>query len=164
METTYWTPVTNKFYDQFPCLSCNVPMTTQIESCSPQQIDNCSHIVCHTCIHTSYILNKSQLCPVFDCIKSVNPLELPSFSNADTDTDMYANVDVEQAQAQDNYELDYKCYKCNKTDCYNYCEGYIIGCCGVGTDKHYCGMDYCNGGCGVLWCGCIDVCRRRCGL
>lgn len=69
----------------------------------------------------------------------------------------------QQAQPQDNYELEYRCYLCGKPDCYNDCEGYVIGCRGVGSEKHYCGMNYCQGGCGVLWCGCIDVCRRRCG-
>lgn len=29
--------------------------------------------------------------------------------------------------------------------------------------KHYCGDSDCIGDCGVLWCGCIDVCRKRCG-
>lgn len=28
----------------------------------------------------------------------------------------------------------------------------------------YCQVKGCPGGCGVLWCGCIDVCRGRCGL
>lgn len=28
----------------------------------------------------------------------------------------------------------------------------------------YCGHDDCEWDCGVLWCGCIDVCRGRCGL
>ena len=28
---------------------------------------------------------------------------------------------------------------------------------------HYCGEFYCTGDCGVLSCGCIDVCRGRCG-
>lgn len=30
-------------------------------------------------------------------------------------------------------------------------------------EKHYCGDYDCAGDCGVLWCGCIDVCRKRCG-
>lgn len=29
--------------------------------------------------------------------------------------------------------------------------------------KHYCGNYDCKEDCGVLWCGCIDVCRKRCG-
>lgn len=29
------------------------------------------------------------------------------------------------------------------------------------NDIHYCGDFYCEGDCGVLSCGCIDVCRRH---
>lgn len=25
--------------------------------------------------------------------------------------------------------------------------------------EHYCGSTECDGSCGVLWCGCIDICR-----
>ena len=28
---------------------------------------------------------------------------------------------------------------------------------------HYCGDPSCKEDCGELWCGCIDVCRGRCG-
>jgi hypothetical protein len=28
----------------------------------------------------------------------------------------------------------------------------------------HCGDRWCDWDCGVLWCGCIDVCRGRCGL
>jgi hypothetical protein len=33
------------------------------------------------------------------------------------------------------------------------------------TDQpiHYCNDRLCNWDCGTLWCGCIDVCRGRCG-
>ena len=30
--------------------------------------------------------------------------------------------------------------------------------------RHFCGDWICDGRCGVLWCGCIDVCRGRCGV
>lgn len=30
-------------------------------------------------------------------------------------------------------------------------------------DIHYCGNKDCEGDCGVLVCGCIDMCRNRCG-
>ena len=29
---------------------------------------------------------------------------------------------------------------------------------------HYCDDIWCQGGCGTLDCGCIDVCRGRCGM
>jgi len=29
---------------------------------------------------------------------------------------------------------------------------------------HYCSDLWCQGGCGTLDCGCIDVCRGRCGM
>jgi len=29
---------------------------------------------------------------------------------------------------------------------------------------HYCGNEDCEGDCGVLVCGCIDMCRGRCGI
>lgn len=29
---------------------------------------------------------------------------------------------------------------------------------------HHCGDRSCHWDCGVLWCGCIDICRGRCGL
>uniref|UniRef100_A0A6C0D6Y3 Uncharacterized protein n=1 Tax=viral metagenome TaxID=1070528 RepID=A0A6C0D6Y3_9ZZZZ len=29
---------------------------------------------------------------------------------------------------------------------------------------HHCDDIYCNGYCGTLHCGCIDVCRNRCGM
>jgi hypothetical protein len=32
------------------------------------------------------------------------------------------------------------------------------------TYKCPCYVDGCGGDCGTLWCGCIDVCRGRCGL
>ncbi len=31
------------------------------------------------------------------------------------------------------------------------------------VDLHYCGDFYCKGTCGELSCGCIDICRGRCG-
>lgn len=100
-------------------------------------------------------------------IKSSVYSDMATNTHTDDNTDMIeqqAELNTEQqAQPQDNYELDYKCYMCGNPACYNDCKGYVIGCHGVGTDKHYCKMDYCQGGCGVLWCGCIDVCRKRCG-
>jgi hypothetical protein len=32
------------------------------------------------------------------------------------------------------------------------------------TEIHYCGDIECVWDCGELWCGCIDVCRGRCGM
>jgi hypothetical protein len=33
---------------------------------------------------------------------------------------------------------------------------------GIDADKpHYCGDEDCDEDCGILWCGCIDVCRRN---
>jgi hypothetical protein len=48
-----------------------------------------------------------------------------------------------------------KCKTCDKTTCY--CEIKVIY-------KHYCGDINCEWDCGTLSCGCIDVCRGRCGL
>ena len=35
---------------------------------------------------------------------------------------------------------------------------------GEGEEICYCGEVYCDGYCGTLSCGCIDVCRGRCGM
>ena len=47
------------------------------------------------------------------------------------------NSSLGQASPKDQYDDEYKC------PCY---------------------VEGCPGGCGTLWCGCIDVCRGRCGL
>lgn len=48
------------------------------------------------------------------------------------------------------------------------CCGYSCGFfqCPTGEPKklHYCNDPHCEWDCGTLWCGCIDVCRGRCGF
>lgn len=146
----YWTPTTNEFYDNFPCLACSAIMTTQIQSQSPQKINTCGHVVCFQCINTSYIINESLLCPVSNCIKPINPDDLPSFLNA---------AETQNAISED----DYTCFACGNTNCYNECNYNTSQFCkGVTSKQYYCLYEDCIGECGTLWCGCIDICRRRC--
>ena len=183
----YWTPTTNEFYEGLPCLACYSQMNSNEESCSPQQINTCGHVVCYNCVHMAHLSQEVPFCPVLDCIKPMIPDELPSFANAEANTDAKVIEQTEEISESgymcdvcnmcnmcnvcgktdcDNeshlqYESGYVCDMCYRPNCYDDCEYYKRGCNGAKSKKHWCGWEECNGDCGVLWCGCIDICRIR---
>ena len=64
--------------------------------------------------------------------------------------DRYANdYEYDRVHAESHDDTEYKCPLGN-----------------VGNDSYKCPcyVDECPGDCGTLWCGCIDVCRGRCGI
>lgn len=71
----------------------------------------------------------------------------------------YQDVEDEHYQSEDDNEYD-QSYEDNcdcGRNCYNYDECYHRN-----RKPCNCGSTYCDGDCGSLPCGCIDICRRFC--
>ena len=138
----------------YRCHACKELMTKKEASKSPQYINACGHITCAKCIVKSYFIDHNPLCPVKDCGIYIDPKM--NMSTPDTSENSVAIVKSEEclwgvcmcdesfAKENDKFEEEY-----------NYMEDE--------ESWHYCGNWLCPGDCGTLVCGCIDVCRGKCG-
>jgi hypothetical protein len=140
----------------YHCQVCNQIMSKKDETKTPQRINNCGHITCANCIVKSYLVDLNHLCPVTGCGKYVNPKEKNAISSISTilETEYSTlNEDTYYDNYYDYNETDYK-------DALLYIDMHIY----ENVNIHYCGDWICPGDCGTLFCGCIDICRGRCGI
>lgn len=137
----------------YRCQACKNVMSKKEPSKCPQQIHSCKHITCAKCIVQSFLVDLNPLCPVNGCNKCVNPKQkvatapLEIFAEEPTTIEM---KEIITPPATPIKEFDFE-HLLNYDDL-------------LDSKAHYCGDWICPGDCGVLWCGCIDQCRGRCGL
>ena len=138
-EPTGWTK-------SYHCEVCFVLLSKKDAARNPQVIYACNHLVCGKCIVKSYLVDLNPICPVPNCGIVINPKD---------------EIPISQSPGSD-IRVENICKYCS--DC---CEDCI--CDLLKTDyrtepigeEHYCGDWICPGDCGVLICGCIDICRGR---
>ncbi len=121
------------FTDYKPGLKCELCTTTIRRAINPQRLYWCGHVFCEECIHQYCNIKRNTNCPT--CKKE-----------CDSDNDPYYDH-------EDYDERDDGCPGCGQNCCDGRCDE-DNGCphCGPG----------CDGDCGILSCGCVDVCRGRC--
>lgn len=151
-----WAPAKG-WLTHYRCSACREVMTRKIAAKCPQKIHACEHIVCAKCIVKSFLIELNPICPVKHCGKCVNPrvktdkpsTSLPLFFTASTTYE----TDVEEVE--DDLAAEYHLPRglLEEEEPYT-----------VFDQVHYCGDRTCEWDCGELWCGCIDVCRGRCGF
>ncbi len=153
----------------YRCAACHEIMTRKDPPKCPQQITSCGHITCAKCIVTSYLVELNPHCPVEGCGKCVNPrqkeptpaLEILAAPTEQVEASMRCVTPeppsvtpppkVEETESED--------------DGCAFCHTYTG--CDCNQEISYrcaCSDWMCPGDCGTLWCGCIDVCRGRCGM
>ena len=165
MGTDLW-GVANGWLPHYRCTACWQVMSRKEPAKCPQKIYSCGHIVCANCIVKSYLVELNPLCPVKDCNKCVNPRNPvktePVPILCETPPPPEPVDDEEYCECG---RLPEKCI-CHLIEmCCNFCGS--EGSCRCNDDilpSHYCGDWMCPGDCGTLSCGCIDVCRGRCGF
>ena len=123
-------------------LKCGLCKTTIRKSIFPQETE-CGHVFCAKCIHTHYYLENNKKCPT--CTKYIEEEDDPSYCR----TCWSAPCECGRYDRDDD---DY-CPGCGDRCCNGHCDDE--------PDCRYCGSG-CDGTCGALSCGCIDVCRGRC--
>ncbi len=149
----------------YRCQACHEVMSKKDAPKCPQKIIACGHITCAKCIVTSYLVELNSLCPVEGCGKCVNPKQkdpVPALEILSAPVEIIETIPVThsttppvsvtpppktEAEMCAFCETNTGC-RCND-DIYSRCP---------------CSDTRCPGDCGTLWCGCIDVCRNRCGL
>lgn len=167
-----WGPVKG-WLPFYRCTACRQVMSRKEPPKFAQRIYSCGHIVCAGCIARSYLIELNPLCPCDGCGKQVNPRAEPAPATARPVTPppkscAWCTLPEEKCKCHE----DDGCKWCNYDHCI--CSGIDNTCSGCGSDgrchcdeepeyTHYCGDADCHGDCGVLACGCIDVCRGRCG-
>ena len=72
MKKILWSPV-KEWIPFYRCQSCREVMSKKKVTKIPQNIHNCSHIVCAECIIKTYVVKLSDICPVEGCNKCINP-------------------------------------------------------------------------------------------
>ncbi len=117
----------------YRCQACKEVMSKKIPTKYPQCIESCGHVTCANCIAKSYLVDLNPHCPVKDCGKCVDPRQKGAVAPLLILTDELSAEPVEMPEPSEPVKL------------------------------HYCGDADCIWDCGVLWCGCIDQCRGRCG-
>lgn len=128
------------FNDYKPGLKCELCKTTIRKAINPQMVDCCDHIFCAECIHQHYNIKCNNTCPT--CKKYFDRDDEPRYVS---DRDNYGPEDYDDRNDW--------CPGCGDNHCDGHCDE--EPCC------PHCGPG-CDGTCGVLSCGCIDVCRGRC--
>ena len=121
-------------------LKCELCKTTIRKSVFPQVTD-CGHIFCAECIHKHYNLENKLKCPT--CAAYIYEQDDPSFCR-----ECYSAPCECRDDGGDEW-----CYGCGDRYCRGHCDD------GPACPCRY---DGCDGDCGTLSCGCIDVCRGRC--
>lgn len=120
----------------YRCEACYQIMSKKEATKCPQRINICGHITCAKCIVTSYLVELNPNCPVKGCNKCIDPsYKTPVEPITPPSTPIN---EIEESSEDNTYNENVR--------------------------PHYCGDADCEWDCGVLWCGCIDVCRGRCGL
>jgi hypothetical protein len=141
-----------KFYR---CQACHQVMSRKEPSRCPQVISACGHITCAKCIATSFLVELNPYCPVEGCGTCVNPKQtepvrpvaiLAGASSPAAPAEIEETFDTHYLPTFEEYDL---------APTYELTENKTV---------HYCGDSDCEWDCGVLYCGCIDICRNRCGL
>ena len=130
------------FNDYRAGLKCEICKTSIRKSVFPQVTD-CDHIFCAECIHKYYNIEHNKKCPT--CIQYIDEKDDPSF-------------------CRECWSAPCECmrYDCDDDDCCPGCgDKYCNGHCDDEPNCPSCGPG-CDGTCGALSCGCIDVCRGRC--
>jgi hypothetical protein len=117
----------------YRCQACKEVMSKKIPTKTPQRIESCGHITCASCIAKSYLVDLNPQCPVEGCDKCVDPHQKEAVAPLLILTSEMAAEPVELVEEKENKHI------------------------------HHCGDADCEYDCGVLWCGCIDQCRGRCG-
>jgi hypothetical protein len=132
------------FTDYRAGLKCELCKTTIRKSVFPQEIQ-CGHIFCAECIHKYHTIEKNKKCPT--CSDYINIQDDPSFCRFCSEAPCMCH---HYDQRDDDDDC---CPGCGDRYCNGRCDE-DEGCpsCGSG----------CDGTCGSLGCGCIDVCRGRC--
>jgi hypothetical protein len=157
----------------YRCQVCHTIMSKKEPSKSPQKIYVCGHVTCARCIVNSYLVDLNPTCPVNKCGKHVNPHDIFSAPRLailsgepvseplsepvseplseppnEPTTEFITDIDPEPTtESEDTIDNNNNNVPENKQ-----------------TNIHHCGDEYCEWDCGELWCGCIDVCRGRCGF
>lgn len=116
-------------------LKCELCKTTIRKAINPQETE-CGHIFCAECIHQHYHIKHNDTCPT--CKGYLDYRDDPHYLD-----------DRESYGPEENDG----CPGCGD----NWCDGR----CDEEPDCPSCGSG-CDGSCGALSCGCIDVCRGRC--
>ena len=140
-EPTGWTKI-------YHCEKCYCLLSKKDAPRNPQVIYACNHLVCAKCIIKSYLVDLNPLCPVPHCGKYIKPKD-----------------DVPIATVIKSTRVEDICKYCS--DNHEDCIWDLLQTNYRTEDKglaHYCGDWLCPGDCGVLDCGCIDICRGRCGF
>lgn len=145
----------------YRCGACHQIMTRKEASKCPQRINTCGHIMCAKCIVSSYLVELNPLCPVEGCGKCVNPKRTDRVAPVDilTDTNQI-ETDHTEIVTPLTSEMNSECGFCSKEsgcDCNQIC---------LTSSKDICQYydEEWGWNCDTLWCGCIDVCRGRCGF
>lgn len=125
-------------------LKCELCKTTIRKDCIPQVLHECGHIYCAKCIHQHYTLEHKLKCDT--CGIHINIQDNRDYCRVCCDAPCSCRDDC-----HDND--DNTCPGCGSS----YCNGH----CDDEPDCPHCGSG-CDGSCGTLSCGCIDVCRGRC--
>lgn len=140
----------------YRCQACKNVMSKKEPSKCPQQIHSCGHITCAKCIVQSFLVELNPVCPVKDCGKCVNPKQKVAVEPLEILAEKPEVIVTPPATPEPEYEW-------NDDHLLNYDD--LLDFEPVHNERiHNCGDWICPGDCGVLWCGCIDVCRSRCGL
>ncbi len=122
-------------------LKCELCKTTIRKSVFPQELQ-CGHICCAECIHKHYNVEHKKTCPT--CANYINDEDDPAFCR-----------ECWSAPCECRYDPD------DDGCCPGCGDSYCRGDCDDEPSCPHCGPG-CDGTCGALSCGCIDVCRGRC--
>lgn len=138
------------WYDLFDyrvAMKCELCKTTIRKSVFPQALDACNHIFCAKCIHEHHIIAKNKKCPT--CSAFIRPDDNPNYCRECGDAPCSCRDD--HCPGCGNR------YSCDcRDDRDSYCDPYDDE-----PNCAHCGSG-CDGDCGTLSCGCVDVCRGRC--
>lgn len=138
----------------YRCQACHEVMSKKDATKCPQQITSCGHITCAKCIVTSYLVELNPHCPVKGCGKCVDPKQKQPTPPLEILT-APSTAPPSPPSTPPPAEVEC-CVWCGKNT--------LCDCNEEIRTAHHCGDWMCPGDCGVLWCGCIDQCRGRCGI
>lgn len=163
-----WSPPKG-WLKSYRCAACHEVMTRKDAPKCPQKITTCGHITCAKCIVTSYLVELSPFCPVEGCGKCVNPRQrkpTPHLDILTTPTEYIEDPSrsvTPEPPSVTNHTMEVTEYE---DDGCPFCHSYANCDCNqeIIINRCACNDWMCPGECGTLWCGCIDMCRGRCGF
>jgi hypothetical protein len=151
---------------------------------TPQSIKSCRHITCANCIVKSYFVDLNPICPVDNCGKCVNPkdpitttplnilvaqpplpvIDIPLTTSYDSSIDnliLTSNLDDIKKELEELLDDDFEQQQDALDDYYQQqAELEEQEKQDEEDEECYCGDKRCKADCGVLSCGCIDICRQ----